>query len=294
MRGMGLWAAAVVTALMLWPCQSMAMVDDRFADLPDVSLRFRDEGPHDAPVILLLHEMGMTLESWDAIVPDLAKDHRVIRYDLRGFGLSEKIGGAVTMRQEVADLSALLDMLEVKKPVTLIGGAVGGAIALAFAADHADRIAGVMAISPATGIAPEQRDSVLASAARIERTGIRALLSDMTDVYPDAIRNNPQRLARFRALQLSSDPTSMAATLRMIATTDYGNLLPHIHCPVMIVGAEFYPARPVASMKALAATIAGAQFRSLATGHFMALQSPELLLPLIRDFLHSQGQEINK
>jgi 3-oxoadipate enol-lactonase len=280
-RAAGVMLAALL--LLAGPAQGQADGEIRYLALVDVTLRARVEGA--GPPIVLLHEMGMSLESWDDIVPALASNHRVIRYDLRGFGLSEKILGAVTIEQEQADLIGVLDALGVDQPVVLIGGAVGGAIALRFAADHPERVAGLIAISPAVDVPASSRAGVLATAARIERGGLRALLGDMEDIYPSSIRRDPARVARFRAIQLATDPVSMAATLRMIATTEHVSEYSKIRAPALIVAAELYPARPVESVRAIARAIPNGRFLSLRTGHFMAIQSPELLLPAIEEFL---------
>src|SRR5277367_3615513 len=103
------------------------------------------QGPH---TLVLLHEMGMTLQSWDELLPTLAMDHRVLRYDLRGFGLSEKIRGHIEIGDEISDLRALLDALEIKDPVSLVGGAAGASIAAKFAADYPERVAALILISP--------------------------------------------------------------------------------------------------------------------------------------------------
>ena len=71
--------------------QSSALAQDAagttgFAQVNQTSLRYQlaGNGPR---TIVLLHELGMSLESWDDIVGDLSRAHRVLRYDLRGFGL---------------------------------------------------------------------------------------------------------------------------------------------------------------------------------------------------------------
>jgi 3-oxoadipate enol-lactonase len=113
-----------------------------------VHLRYEltGKGPE---TIVLLHEMSVSLESWDYVTPELARDYRVLRYDLRGFGLSERIRGTMTMEAEMADLRGLLESLDIRGKVTLIGGAIGGAIALKFAATYPERVHAVAAISPA-------------------------------------------------------------------------------------------------------------------------------------------------
>src|SRR4029077_16127372 len=80
--------------------------------------------------LVLIHEMGGTLESWDLVVPLFSAKRRVLRYDTRGAGLSEKIRGALSIDTMVDDLMALLDALGISEKVALAGVAVGGAIAM--------------------------------------------------------------------------------------------------------------------------------------------------------------------
>ena len=55
-----------------------------------ISINYQLAGER-GPTVVLMHEMGGTLDSWDAVAPGLAESHRVLRYDQRGAGLSEKV-----------------------------------------------------------------------------------------------------------------------------------------------------------------------------------------------------------
>src|SRR6266496_202466 len=99
-----------------------------FTEANGVSLRYALEGS--GKPIVLIHEMGGTLESWGLLAPLLALKRRVVRYDTRGAGFSEKIRGDVTIDTMTDDLIALLDGLGVTEKASLVGTAVGGAIAL--------------------------------------------------------------------------------------------------------------------------------------------------------------------
>src|SRR5215470_3199739 len=99
--------------------------------------------------LVLIHEMGGTLESWDLVVPLLSGKRRILRYDTRGAGLSQKARGALGIDTMVEDLIALLDRLGIDGKVALAGIAVGGAIALHAAARFPQRVAAVVVSSPA-------------------------------------------------------------------------------------------------------------------------------------------------
>jgi len=110
-----------------------------FIEVNGVSLRYDVQGS--GKPLVLIHEMGGTMESWDLVVPALSAKRRVIRYDTRGAGFSEKIRGVLKIATMTNDLIALLDALGVKEKVALAGTAVGGAIALHTAVRHPDRVA---------------------------------------------------------------------------------------------------------------------------------------------------------
>src|ERR1700738_5578026 len=63
-----------------------------FIELDGVTLRYELSGKGDRTLVLV-HEMGGSLESWDDVVPRFAESRRVLRYDTRGAGMSLKVGG---------------------------------------------------------------------------------------------------------------------------------------------------------------------------------------------------------
>ena len=88
------------------------------------SLRYELSGGGPTTLVLV-HEMGGTLDSWDQGLSGLNNGRRVLRYDTRGAGLSEKIGGTVTWDDMADDLKALLDALHISGKVALAGIAAG-------------------------------------------------------------------------------------------------------------------------------------------------------------------------
>ena len=130
-----------------------------FIDVNGAGLRYELSGTGERTVVLI-HEMGGSLESWDAVAPVLARTRRVLRYDTRGAGRSEKARGTLSIDTMVDDLAALLDALGITDKVALAGVAVGGAIALHAAVRLPQRICAAIVGSPATGIAPDRRAAV--------------------------------------------------------------------------------------------------------------------------------------
>jgi len=237
--------------------------------------------------VVLLHEMTTTMESWDVIAPALARKNRVLRYDIRGFGLSERIRGEITLADEVEDLRALLNTLGLKRTVTLVGGAIGGAIALLYAATYPDEVEGVVAISPAAYMTP-QPDRLKASANPTEpgpASNIRTPGAE-DPAYPIVLQKaHPDRYARYLAITASGASGGLPST-RAVYSFGFADVLPKIRCPVVVVATTLW-IRSVASFKELADAIPKGRVVPVETGHFATIAAPELLIPILNGFLAS-------
>ncbi|HSM37632.1 MAG TPA: alpha/beta hydrolase [Longimicrobiales bacterium] len=121
----------------------------RFVRLEDGWTHFEDRGPRDAQPVVLIHGFSVPAYIWDATVPALLEaGFRVIRYDVYGRGYSDRpskrYDGALFERQ----LTGLLDLLGVDRPVDLVGLSMGGAIAAGFIAGHPARVRRLVLIDP--------------------------------------------------------------------------------------------------------------------------------------------------
>jgi 3-oxoadipate enol-lactonase len=259
-----------------------------FIEANGVSLRYAVEGA--GKPIVLIHEMGGTMESWSLVAPILATKRRVVRYDTRGAGFSEKIRGPLTIDTMTDDLIALLDRLGIAEKVALAGTAVGGAIALHTAYRFPDRVAAAVVTSPATFMPPENRAATLARVDDFERNGVRvALETTAANGYPEELRGDAARFSAWRARWLGNDPASFAAVYRMLSNTDLTPELAAIQCPVLVTGGEFDRGRPPSRVEPIAKAIPGAKFRVLRTGHYAGWQTPELVATEIGVFLDGVG-----
>jgi 3-oxoadipate enol-lactonase len=260
-----------------------------FVEVNGAALRYELSGSG-SRTIVLIHEMGGTLESWDEVVPQLDATRRVLRYDTRGAGMSEKVRGALSIDTMVDDLAALMDALGITGKVALAGIAVGGAIALHAAARLPQRISAAVVRSPATGIAAERRAAVLARVDRLEREGLRGAVEDsMANGYAFELRNDPASFAAFRARWLGNDPASYAAIYRMLAGMDLQSELASIRCPVLVLGGALDRVRPPALVAPVARAVPGARYLVLQSGHYMSVATPGLVADAIGGFLDEVG-----
>jgi 3-oxoadipate enol-lactonase len=258
-----------------------------FIEVNGVGLRCELTGKGDHTVVLV-HEMGGSLESWDDVAPRLAQSRRVLRYDTRGAGLSQKVRGELGLDTMADDIAGLLDALGIGGKVALAGIAVGGAIALHFAARHPARASAVVVGSPATGIAPDRRAAALERVATVETAGMAIAVEDsMRNAYAPELRGDTRRFERLRARWLGNDPASYATIYRMLAGADMQDELTRLSCPVLVIGGSLDRVRPPPLAEAVAKAIPGARYVELRTGHYMAVQTPELISDCIDEFLRS-------
>src|SRR5579864_4947331 len=102
-------------------------------------------GESKAELVVFLHGLVMdNLSSWYFTLANPAAGvARVVLYDLRGHGWSERPRTGYSLAEMTADLRALLDELNETRPVYLVGNSFGGLLALAFARAHPGRVAGI-------------------------------------------------------------------------------------------------------------------------------------------------------
>ena len=258
-----------------------------FVEANGVALRCELSGAGERTLVLV-HEMGGSLEIWDEIAPRFARSRRVLRYDTRGAGLSQKVRGELTFDTMAGDIAALLDHYRIAGKVALAGIAVGGAIALQFAARYPKRTSAVAVGSPATGIAAERRAPALERLARIEAGGMTVAVEDaMLGGYAPELRGDIARFERFRTRWLGNDPSSYATIWRMLAAAEMQDELARLTCPVLVIGGSLDRVRPPPLAQAVAEGIPGARYTEIRTGHYMAVQTPDLLTDTIDAFLRS-------
>ncbi|WP_018549268.1 alpha/beta fold hydrolase [Streptomyces sp. LaPpAH-108] len=115
--------------------------------LDDSDIHVCQDGPRDAPALLLLHGSASSTRSWDALVPELTGSHHVIRIDLLGHGRSAKpADGGYALPDQARRTGAALDRLGVEHAV-VVGHSSGGAVATALAEQRPDLVTALALIN---------------------------------------------------------------------------------------------------------------------------------------------------
>jgi pimeloyl-ACP methyl ester carboxylesterase len=116
----------------------MSPVRDALVIAGAIRLHYVQWGEDGLPIVCL-HGLTQNAFCFQALADDLARDHRVVAYDLRGRGDSEKPAHGYSTPIHAADLAAFIDTVGMERPV-VIGWSLGGYIGLYFAAHYPDRL----------------------------------------------------------------------------------------------------------------------------------------------------------
>jgi len=125
-----------------------------YLPLEGARLHYLDEGPRDAPVVVMLHGNPTWSFYWRTLIPGVSQTHRVIVPDHIGCGLSDKPQDyPYTLEQHICNLAALLAHLDVRN-VTLLMHDWGGGIGMGYATRHPDNIARLIACNTSAFFEP--------------------------------------------------------------------------------------------------------------------------------------------
>ena len=111
--------------------------DAVFAEVDGAHVRFVEQG--EGPPVVLVHGFASSLGAWRDVVPELAKKHRVLALDLKGFGWSSRPAGDYSPQAEARLVLALMDQRGIKS-AAVVAHSWGSSVALAMALEAPERV----------------------------------------------------------------------------------------------------------------------------------------------------------
>jgi 3-oxoadipate enol-lactonase / 4-carboxymuconolactone decarboxylase len=143
-----------------------------FLRVGDLTVHLQLDGPIDAPPLLLVHSLGTSSAIWDTQVAALRRSFYVIRFDLRGHGLTTTTPGPYDIAMLARDALAVLDSLGIAS-AHVAGISIGGLIAQSLAVQAPARVRSLILVD--TALVFEPPESYRDRAARVRADGIAPL-----------------------------------------------------------------------------------------------------------------------
>jgi pimeloyl-ACP methyl ester carboxylesterase len=279
-----------------------------------IKFHYVDEGPKDAPPILMLHGNPTWSFYYRRLIAAFSPQHRVIVPDHVGMGLSEKPDESryeFTLARRVSDLEKLIDTLNLRQPITLIVHDWGGMIGTAYASRHPDRITKLVILNtggftlPKTKKMPWQltlaRTPLLGallvrglnafSAGAVKDCAMRPLLPDVAHAYLAPYNSWHNRLAVHRFIQ--DIPLHPGDRTFDIVSNVEKNLHQFRNLPMLICWGMKDFVFDVHFLNRWIELFPDAQVHRFDNaGHYVLEDAHEQIIPLIQNFLATHPTEV--
>ena len=256
------------------------------ARVGDTELHYEVTGS--GPTIALTHGIGGTGEDWAAVVPGLARRFRVLTWDVRGMGQSEKNPEAEhSIARFARDLAGLLDHVGAEQAY-IMGTSMGGTITQRFILDFPQKTAAAVIMSTSSQVNDRAKEMWQRQADTIERDGMAAFVrsSRAPHMTEEWLREHPEALeAEERRIRNNPDGRVYARVARAVSDYFYTEELKSVQRPVLVmVGSEDKQTPPGGSV-IISRAIPGATLHILdGLGHSLQREAPQKVLDLVLPF----------
>ncbi len=255
----------------------------------NIRLHFDDQGPQDAPALVFSNSLGTDFRLWDALLPYLPEGLRIIRYDMRGHGLTSCPDGPYFMGDLVADAAALLDYLKVSECV-FVGLSIGGMIAQGLAAERLDLVRAMVLSNTASKIGtPAIWEERMAD---VRNGGIEAIaFATMQRWFSRQFRGeNPGQVEAWMNMMIRTPVQGYLGASAAIAETDLYESTARLTLPTLGIGGSEDGSTPADLVREMTELVKGARFELIrGAGHLPPVEKPKEYAGLISGFLCEIG-----
>jgi 3-oxoadipate enol-lactonase len=242
-------------------------------------------GPAAAPVVVMIHSIGMTRSLWDGQLPALRDRFRVLTYDQRGHGAAPSPPGPYSIADLGEDLIGLLDDLELPE-VSLCGLSLGGMVAMWAAASSPDRISRV--VLACTSAYPDNPAKWAERAERARREGMAGLTAGswqnwFTGAFAQA---HPDLVMSLRRTVERNPAEGYAACCEVLESLDLRASLHLIRSPALIIVGAQDRSFPLDHGRCMQRGIPGSRIAEIPdAAHLANVEQPDLFNELLLSYL---------
>jgi pimeloyl-ACP methyl ester carboxylesterase len=272
-----------------------------FEPEPGVQIHYTDEGNREGRPLILVHGFAASVHAWRPWVERLAPEYRLIAIDLPGHGLTQTPDGyKATLEGNAALIDALANETGVRSFV-LAGNSMGGAVSLAYAMAHGDRLDGLALVDaagwPGNGDGNKSSPFVGLSSNPVGRWFIklfdpRLFAGDgLRSAYHDQALVTDEVIDRYVDLAMAEGHRDVLLTQDMQPSRPWAQADFHaLRMPVLVMAGAEDALIPVDDARATAAAIPGASLIVYpGGGHLPMEQLPDATVKDLRAFLAVLG-----
>ncbi len=243
------------------------------------SLHVRLDGAPDGVPVVFANSLGTDLRLWDKVLDRLPTGLRLVRYDLRGHGLSACPPGPYEMDDLIDDAAALIAQMELG-PVIFVGLSIGGMIGQGLAARRPDLVRALVLSNTAARMGTAEMWQARIGA--IRAGGIEGVAETILDRwFGPAFRNGPE--AELWGAMLRRTPVEgYLGCCAAIAGADLTVTTAALRLPVLAIAGAEDGASPPDTVAATAALVPGAAFDVIeGAGHLPPVETPDAYAALL-------------
>jgi 3-oxoadipate enol-lactonase len=236
--------------------------------------------------VLLVQGLGYGRWGWDPVVPGLAERFRVLTYDNRGIGESDKPAGPYTAREMAADAVQVLDEAGLER-AHVVGSSLGGMIAQEVAAASPERVDRLVLCSTTPG-GPDSVPMPAVTVRLLAEAGTLPPEEALRRFVANALASSaPAELVdEIYARRLANPPDPSGWQAQAAAGTTFTGVDGAISAPTLIVHGTDDNVVDCGNAQLLAARIPGARVELVpGGGHLFFWEQPELFVRIVSEFL---------
>ena len=256
-----------------------------FLDVGDCVLHYQVDGPSHKHALVFSNSLGSDLRIWDPMVPYLAGDFRLIRYDTRGHGLSEALPPPYSSADLARDVVGLLDQLQIKEAV-VCGLSVGGVIAQQLAIEHPDRVRALVLCDTGARIGTVASWEERIATVKAHGLGVLAAPSMERWFSGDFRRRHGAALRGYANMVVRTAVDGYVGTCCALRDTDLTQAAASIDKPTLVLCGDQDIATPPDMARDLAKIIPRARLALISgAAHISCVEQPAVMATQIRQFL---------
>jgi 3-oxoadipate enol-lactonase len=255
-------------------------------NINDISLNYQIDGK--GPAVTFINGLTMDVNGWYFQVPAFSENYKVLRYDCRGQGQSDKPDTDYSQEMHAEDLKDLLDKLEIQK-THIIGLSNGGMVAQHFTVKYPEKVGALVLVDTCSHVNTllELFLKAWIKATQVGGSELRYDVALPVLFAEDFVKRNLDSIIALREISIKNNPPKPVVNLaRSCLGHNIKDRISAITAPALIIVGEEDILIPPKYSRILHENIKGSQLVTLKNcGHVPPIEKPEEFNETVLGFL---------